>query len=280
MQEAQTFLRKNDASSSNATSSSLHASIDRATLNATTMANESINRGTKRPHPEALCNRAQEHHAHLSLLPTTTTAATTAKTILATSKQNSNHRIRITIHFDGGSRGNPGVAGAGAQVIVMEEGQSIKHETTTATSNNLDIDNNTNEYHVRKYCGEHATNNYAEYSGLLSGLEVAKSCIANVCKHASEDKSELPSINLAVYGDSNLVIQQMRGVWKCTHANIRPLFHQCNTIIFEMKECIATAIGREGRPLSGGSSSIVITYEHIRRNLNGVADGEFDSQPS
>jgi len=279
MQEAQTFLRLNGASSSNAASSSLPASIDRVALNTSMMANETASRGTKRPHPDALGTPAL-HHAHPSLLPTTTTAATTAKTILATSKQNSNHRIRITIHFDGGSRGNPGVAGAGAQVIVMEEGQSIKHETTTATSNNLDIDNNTNEYHVRKYCGEHATNNYAEYSGLLSGLEVAKSCIANVCKHASEDKSELPSINLAVYGDSNLVIQQMRGVWKCTHANIRHLFHQCNTIIVEMKECIATAIGREGRPLSGGSSSIVITYEHIRRNLNGVADGEFDSQPS
>jgi ribonuclease HI len=271
MQEAQTFLRQNGASSSNSASSSLPASIDRVALNTTMMVNETTNRGTKRPHPDAL-GTAPLHHAHQPLLPTTVTTTTTT-----TSKQNSNHRIRIIIYFDGGSRGNPGVAGAGAQVIVMEEGQSIKHETTTATSNNLDIDNNTKEYHIRKYCGEHATNNYAEYSGLLSGLEVAKSYIDNVCKHASEDKSELPSINLAVYGDSNLVIQQMRGVWKCTHANIRPLFNQCNTIIFEMKECAAAATGRECRQLSGKSSSIVITYEHIRRNLNGVADGESDS---
>jgi hypothetical protein len=44
-----------------------------------------------------------------------------------------------------------------------------------------------------------------------------------------------------------------------------------------MKECAAAATGRECRQLSGNSSSIVITYEHIRRNLNGVADGESDS---
>ena len=267
MQEAQTFMRlNNNASSSTSTSSSFALpapSADGSSLGIATMAQETTNRGTKRPRLEEL--RGTTKHDRPTHFPTTTATTTTSS-----SKQNNNHQIRIAIHFDGGSRGNPGVAGAGAHVIVVEEG--------------FDAKSNTNEYHVRKYCGEHATNNYAEYHGLISGLEVAKSGIANLCKISSEETTNLPSIiNLEVYGDSNLIIQQMRGIWKCTHANIRPLFHQCNALIREMNECIAVATkgiavgaGRNGRPSPAlGECKFVVTFEHIRRHLNGVADGEF-----
>ena len=252
----------NNASSSTSASSSFALPAPSAE-----MAQEPTNRGTKRPRLEDLLGTTNLlQHDKPSLFP-----ASTATTTISSSKQNNNHQIRITIHFDGGSRGNPGVAGAGAHVIVVEEG--------------IDAKSNTREYHVRKYCGEHATNNYAEYHGLIAGLEVAKSCIANLCKISSEETTNLPSIiNLEVYGDSNLIIQQMRGIWKCTHANIRPLFHQCNSLIREMNECIAVAtnkgiavrVGRNGGPSpSGGECKFVVTFEHIRRHLNGVADGEF-----
>ena len=257
----------NNASSSTSTSSSFALpapSADGSSLGIATMAQETTNRGTKRPRLEEL--RGTTKHDRPTHFPTTTATTTTSS-----SKQNNNHQIRIAIHFDGGSRGNPGVAGAGAHVIVVEEG--------------FDAKSNTNEYHVRKYCGEHATNNYAEYHGLISGLEVANSGIANLCKISSEETTNLPSIiNLEVYGDSNLIIQQMRGIWKCTHANISPLFHQCNALIREMNECIAVAtnkgiavgVGRNGGPSpSGGECKFVVTFEHIRRHLNGVADGEF-----
>jgi ribonuclease HI len=256
----------NNASSSTSTSSSFALpapSADGSSLGIATMAQETTNRGTKRPRLEEL--RGTTKHDRPTHFPTTTATTTTSS-----SKQNNNHQIRIAIHFDGGSRGNPGVAGAGAHVIVVEEG--------------FDAKSNTNEYHVRKYCGEHATNNYAEYHGLISGLEVANSGIANLCKISSEETTNLPSIiNLEVYGDSNLIIQQMRGIWKCTHANISPLFHQCNALIREMNECIAVATkgiavgaGRNGRPSPAlGECKFVVTFEHIRRHLNGVADGEF-----
>lgn len=244
----------NNASSSTSTSSSFALPAPSAK-----MAKETANRATKRPRLDApLGTTNLLQHDKPSLFP-----ASTATTTISSSKQKNNHQIRITIHFDGGSRGNPGVAGAGAHVIVVAEG--------------IDAKSNTKEYHVRKYCGEHATNNYAEYHGLISGLEVAKSCIANLCKISSKETTKLPSIiNLEVYGDSNLIIQQMRGIWKCTHANIRPLFHQCNALIREMNECIAVGAGRNGRQSpSGGECKFGVTFEHIRRHLNGVADGEF-----
>lgn len=259
MQEAETFLRLSGSSSSTSTStaSSCIPVANAVRAAATLNDNENANRGGKRPRLDAIGTTDVQKHA-------------TDDPSSTISKQNRNHRIiRITIHFDGGSRGNPGVAGAGAHVLVVEEGSS----------------NTEAEYHVRKYCGVHCTNNYAEYSGLLSGLQEAKSYIVNLCKISFEETTEMPTIHLEIHGDSNLVIQQMLGVWQCKHDTIRPLFNQCNAIIREMNECIAVATkkirgdglgGNDCSPaLSVGKSSIVPTFGHIRRNLNGVADSKF-----
>ena len=116
-------------------------------------------------------------------------AAATASTL---SEPKSNHRLRITIHFDGGSRGNPGVAGAGAQVVLSEEGRICDSDATNSitTNNNVVSENNiVKEYHVRKFCGTHATNNYAEYWGLLAGLEMAKLEIVRRCTTTTTSSS-------------------------------------------------------------------------------------------
>jgi probable phosphoglycerate mutase len=92
----------------------------------------------------------------------------------------------LVVEADGGSRGNPGPAGYGALVrsegvIVAERGESIGT----------------------------ATNNVAEYRGLIAGLEAAL---------------ELdPSAEVEVRMDSKLVVEQMSGRWKIKHPDMRPL---------------------------------------------------------
>ena len=90
-----------------------------------------------------------------------------------------------TLHFDGASRGNPGPAGCGF-VITSPSGDIVKQN------------------HVRL---QPSTNNVAEYQGLLHGLAAAKS---------------LNIRSLAIYGDSRLVIEQVRGTWKVKKDHLVP----------------------------------------------------------
>jgi ribonuclease H / adenosylcobalamin/alpha-ribazole phosphatase len=93
---------------------------------------------------------------------------------------------------DGGSRGNPGPAGYGAVVI----------ENSKIVAELFDV------------IGI-ATNNVAEYSGLLAGLIHINSLDANA------------TIEVAM--DSKLVVEQMSGRWQIKHADMRDLAKQCRT---------------------------------------------------
>ncbi len=90
------------------------------------------------------------------------------------------------LYADGAARGNPGPAGAGA-ALVDEAGQVVAELT--------------------RYLGR-ATNNVAEYSALILGLEEAL--------RRGPDALE-------VRMDSTLVVQQMRGLWKIKHPGLKPL---------------------------------------------------------
>jgi ribonuclease HI len=103
--------------------------------------------------------------------------------------------------FDGGSRGNPGIGGAGWWVR-----DAIGSLVACGTVN----------------CGDHATNNEAEYCGLLALLEFVRS-----------DPRVPPDVSLKVQGDSKLVVEQIkyregtRGVgWRCNAIGLRPLLAQ------------------------------------------------------
>lgn len=98
-----------------------------------------------------------------------------------------------TVEFDGGSRGNPGPAAAGI-VVRAADG------TTIAT---LGI-----------FIGR-ATNNVAEYRGLIGGLEKAL---------------QLNVQNVIVRGDSELIIKQMRGEYRVKHPDLQPLHRQANEL--------------------------------------------------
>jgi ribonuclease H / adenosylcobalamin/alpha-ribazole phosphatase len=100
---------------------------------------------------------------------------------------------RVVLEADGGSRGNPGAAAYGAVLKDAETGEVIAE-----TAETLGV----------------ATNNVAEYRGLIAGLELAR-------EHA-------PDAELEVRMDSKLVIEQMAGRWKVKHQDLRPLAIRAN----------------------------------------------------
>ncbi len=99
------------------------------------------------------------------------------------------------VEADGGSRGNPGPAGYGSVVLDAATGQTL---TETA-----------------EYIGT-ATNNVAEYRGLLAGLHAA---------HALD-----PTARVHVRMDSKLVIEQMSGRWKIKHPDMKPLAMEASRV--------------------------------------------------
>jgi len=95
---------------------------------------------------------------------------------------------RVIVEADGGSRGNPGPAAYGAVLRDADTGEVLATKAET-----LGI----------------ATNNVAEYSGLIAGLELANEFA--------------PDAELEVRMDSKLVIEQMAGRWKIKHVDMKPL---------------------------------------------------------
>ena len=86
--------------------------------------------------------------------------------------------MSLTIHIDGGSRGNPGPAAAA--VVMHREGR-------------------TKPVHEAGYFLGKATNNVAEYRGLLRALAIA---------------SKLPKTQITIISDSELMVRQITGQYK------------------------------------------------------------------
>ncbi|MDO5081056.1 bifunctional RNase H/acid phosphatase [Buchananella hordeovulneris] len=103
---------------------------------------------------------------------------------------------RLLVHTDGGARGNPGPAGYGAVVYDAETGQVL---ATRA-----------------RFLGE-ATNNVAEYEGLIAGLQAA---------HAID-----PTATVTVRADSKLVVQHMSGAWKIKHPDMQALARRARAVL-------------------------------------------------
>jgi ribonuclease HI len=95
--------------------------------------------------------------------------------------------VKVTVHVDGGARGNPGPAAAAAVVRDAASGEVIDEAT--------------------EYLGE-TTNNVAEYRGLLLGLARA----------AAAGTDEVEVIN-----DSELIARQVNGDYKVRHPAMKPL---------------------------------------------------------
>ena len=118
------------------------------------------------------------------------------------------------LQFDGCSKGNPGLAGAGAVIFNYEK----------------------EIWGSSKFVGAKTTNNEAEYSGLIMGLEKAL---------------DLGIKELAVEGDSLLVIKQMNGEFKVKSENLYTLYNDAKELEKKFDS---------------------ITFNHIYRSSNKRAD--------
>lgn len=123
---------------------------------------------------------------------------------------------RLVVEADGGSRGNPGPAGYGAVVRDATTGEVLAE--------------------VSESIGR-ATNNVAEYSGLIAGLRAA----AAIARGA----------DVEVRMDSKLVVEQMSGRWQIKHPDMRPLAAKARET--------ARALGR-------------VSYTWVPRSRNAHAD--------
>ncbi|WP_340538082.1 bifunctional RNase H/acid phosphatase [Nocardioides sp. GXZ039] len=102
---------------------------------------------------------------------------------------------RVVIEADGGSRGNPGPAGYGAVLKDADTGAILGEDAATIGR---------------------ATNNVAEYSGLIAGLRLAADLA--------------PGAQVTVRMDSKLVIEQMSGTWRVKHPDMRPLHSEASRL--------------------------------------------------
>jgi ribonuclease HI len=123
--------------------------------------------------------------------------------------------LHVTIHIDGGSRGNPGPAAAG--VVITADDGTVLHEAGL-------------------FLGR-ATNNVAEYSGLLGGLKAA---------------GKLGAREVDIVSDSELLVRQMNGQYRVKNAGLAPLFQEAQQLARAFARC---------------------TYRHVRREENVQADG-------
>jgi probable phosphoglycerate mutase len=123
---------------------------------------------------------------------------------------------KLVVEADGGSRGNPGPAGYGAVVRDADSGEVLAERFESLGT---------------------TTNNVAEYSGLIAGLETAGDLA--------------PGADVHVKMDSKLVVEQMSGRWQIKHPALRPL---------------ATRASEAARRLGR------VTYEWVPRARNTHAD--------
>ncbi|HYE85308.1 MAG TPA: ribonuclease HI family protein [Vicinamibacterales bacterium] len=114
----------------------------------------------------------------------------------------------ITAYFDGGARSNPGPAGYGVHIVD-------------------DLGNVLAELHGSLGI---ATNNVAEYSGLIAALQWA------IDHNVTE---------LTVKGDSLLIIEQMRGNYKVKNEGLRPLHMKARMLVMQIGNVVFQHVPRE-----------------------------------
>ncbi len=122
--------------------------------------------------------------------------------------------MNYSLYFDGASKGNPGKSGSAA--VLYQDVKEIAN--------------------VGKYIGPRKTNNEAEYMGLIFGLIL---CI------------QLHIKNIKVYGDSQLVIKQMRGEYAVKNERLKKLHEDVRKLMTEFES---------------------VSFEHVRREKNARAD--------
>ena len=128
------------------------------------------------------------------------------------------------LYFDGCSKGNPGPAGIGAVIY-----------------------KNKIEYWAScRYIGDYRTNNEAEYSALILGLEEA---------------IKLGITTLSVYGDSMLVINQINGLYKVKNQKLFELYNRVQTFKTNFKDIYFNHVYRKDNKRADKLSNLGLTID-------------------
>lgn len=122
---------------------------------------------------------------------------------------------RIIIYTDGGARGNPGPAAAGA-VFCNEKKEILKKHS--------------------QYLGDHLTNNEAEYLAVISALQKFKHLFGKKMAKATE---------VVVISDSLLLVKQLNGEYKIKDSKIKPLFIKVWNLKLDFKKVRFRQVSRE-----------------------------------
>ena len=138
---------------------------------------------------------------------------------------------RLIVEADGASRGNPGAAAGGAVVLNPESGQILARAGIL--------------------CG-HASNNVAEYRGMIEGLEIA---------------FELsPDATVHVRMDSKLVVEQMSGRWKIKHPDMQNLARVARELI-KVRSVTFEWVPREQNSLADAAANAALDRQESYREL-------------
>ncbi len=117
---------------------------------------------------------------------------------------------RLILYTDGGARGNPGPAGAGA---IAYDGDSIAFE-------------------LKQYLGDHQTNNWAEYEAVALALAEARN-------RGFEGRA------IEVRMDSKLVVEQISGNWKIKEPTLKPQAAKIHALLKHFASYTFTYVPRE-----------------------------------
>ncbi len=122
--------------------------------------------------------------------------------------------MKLIVNVDGGARGNPGPAAVG--VVIRDAGGEVIADAAEPIGN--------------------ATNNVAEYRALIRGIELA---------------AQNGATELELYGDSELVVKQIRGEYKVKDAGLKPLHAEARAALSAFQKW---------------------SFDHVRREQNAEAD--------
>jgi ribonuclease HI len=141
------------------------------------------------------------------------------------------------LHTDGGARGNPGPAGIG--VVLQAPNGDVLEE-------------------IGRGIGW-ATNNVAEYEGLIAGLEAAR-------KHGAAE--------LEVFMDSTLVVEQMKGSYRVKNPGLRSLHAKARSLARQFDKITFTAV-----PRARNKEADRLSNQGMDAQAAEVSPGEPDSGP-
>lgn len=144
---------------------------------------------------------------------------------------------KVIIYSDGASKGNPGDAGIGV-VISDEKGEMIRE--------------------IAEYIGKQ-TNNVAEYSALIRGLEEA---------------ADLGATQVEIRTDSELLARQLTGVYKVKAPNLKPLFEELISLLRVFEHATVTHVMRE---LNKRADELA--NEGVRKHKNRLSNGAVKPTP-